>query len=266
MYQSFFGLTQAPLGKKSIQLWNNPQLTGLAQQFNWLLQSPGIGLLTAEPGLGKTAALRQLTSTLNPHQYSVFYIAETDFGRLDFYRQMALMLGLTSSYRRAQLWRDIKDYITHLATQKNIMPIFIIDEAQNLPSEFFRDFPAFLNFVFDSKDYMTVWLVGHPELAREIGRPANAALESRIQARCELKPILDRDEFKQLIEHGFSQAGCTNQLLSDSALELLRMSSKGNPRHAHQLIVTSLRLATDKKITHLPDDIIKEAIALLKQI
>ena len=70
MYQSFFGLTQAPLGKKSVQLWDNSQLTGLAQQFNWLLQSPGIGLLTAEPGLGKTAALRQLTSTLNPHQYS----------------------------------------------------------------------------------------------------------------------------------------------------------------------------------------------------
>ena len=131
MYQSFFGLTQAPLGKKSIQLWNNPQLTGLAQQFNWLLQSPGIGLLTAEPGLGKTAALRQLTGTLNPHQYSVFYIAETDFGRLDFYRQMALMLGLTSSYRRAQLWRDIKDYITHLATQKNIMPRRFNSEVQH---------------------------------------------------------------------------------------------------------------------------------------
>ena len=121
MYQSFFGLTQAPLGKSCIQLWDNAQMRGLAQQFNWLLQSPGIGLLTAEPGLGKTAALRQLTSALNPHQYSVFYIAETDFGRLDFYRQMALILGLTSSFRRAQLLLDIKEYITHLATQKNII-------------------------------------------------------------------------------------------------------------------------------------------------
>lgn len=266
MYQSFFGLTQAPLGKKSIQLWENEQLRGLTQQFNWLLQSPGVGLLTAEPGLGKTAALRQLTNALNPHQYSVFYIAETDFGRLDFYRHMALTLGLTSSFRRAQLWRDIKAHVMHLATQKNIMPLFIIDEAQNLPSEFFRDFPAFLNFVFDSKDYMTVWLVGHPALAREIGRPANAALESRIQARCELKPILDREPFKQLIEHGFAQAGCTHQLLSDSALELLRVASKGNPRQAHQLIVTALRLATDKNITYLPDEVIKEAITLLKQI
>ena len=41
------------------------------------------------------------------------------------------------------------------------------------------------------------------------------------------------------------------------------MSSQGNPRKAHQLIVTSLRLATDKKINHLPDDIIQEAITIL---
>src|SRR3990167_799165 len=265
MYKSFFGLTHAPLGKHCPQLWNNAQLAGLAQQFNWLLQSPGVGILTAEPGLGKTAALRHLTSNLNPHQHSVFYIAETDFGRLDFYRQMASMLGLHSSYRRAQLWRDIKEHITHMATQKNLMPVFIIDEAHNLPQEFFRDFPAFLNFVFDSRDYMTIWLLGHPELAREISRPLNTALASRIQARCELKPILDRDEFKQLLEHGFSQAGCTHQLLSDSAIELIRMSSKGNTREAHQLILTALRLATDKKINHLPDDVIKEAIFLLKK-
>ena len=265
MYKSFFGLTQAPLGKNSLQLWDSGQIAKLAQQFNWLLQSPGVGLLTAAPGLGKTAALRQLTRGLNPQQYSVFYIAETDFGRLDFYRQLAILLGLNPSYRRAQLWRDIKEHITHLITQQKRLPVFIIDEAQNLPTEFFRDFPAFLNFVFDSKDYMTVWLVGHPELAREIDRPVNSALASRIQARYELKPITEREAFKQLLAHAFAEAGCTHALLSESAIELVRMSSQGNPRQAHQLIVTALRLATDENINHLPDDIIREAIAVLKQ-
>jgi len=117
--------------------------------------------------------------------------------------------------------------------------------------------------VFDSKDYMTVWLVGHPGLAHEIGRTVNSALASRIQARYELKPINDREAFEQLLTHGFEAAGCSHKLLSDSGCELIRMSSQGNPRKAHQLIVTSLRLATDKKINHLPDDIIKEAITIL---
>ena len=120
--------------------------------------------LALRPGLGKTAALRQITRDLNPHQYLVHYIAETDFGRLDFYRQLAQRFGLHPSYRRIHLWRSIKEHVAQLATQKNILPILIIDEAQNLSSEFLRDFPSFLNFVFDSKDYITVWLAGHPNL------------------------------------------------------------------------------------------------------
>jgi MSHA biogenesis protein MshM len=265
MYQSFFGLTHAPLGKDSKQLWDNGQLVGLTQQFNWLLQSPGIGLLTAEPGLGKTAALRQITRALNPHQYGIYYLAHTDFGRLDFYRQLAILFGLAPSFRRSQLWSDIKEQVTHLTTQKSLLPVLIIDEAQNLPPEFFRDFPSFMNFVFDTKDYMTVWLAGHPELAREIDRPMNAALASRIQARYELKPIAEREAFKQLLTHGFTEAGCTRNLLSDSAVELIRMASQGNPRLVHGIIVTALRLATDKKINHLPDDIITEAITILQK-
>jgi MSHA biogenesis protein MshM len=264
MYQSFFGLTQAPFGKECNPLWDNGQLLGLIQQFNWLLQSPGIGLLTAAPGLGKTAALRQITRTLNPNQYRVYYIADTDFGRLDFYRQLATVLGLVPSYRRSQLWRDIKEHVTQLVMQKNILPILIIDEAQNLSPEFFRDFPAFINFVFDSKDYITVWFAGHPSLAREIDRPINIPLASRMQARYEFKSVSEREEFKQFLAHGFTQAGCTHSLLSDSGIELIRVSSQGNPRQVHRIVVTALRIATDKKINHLSDDIVNESIAMLK--
>jgi len=265
MYRQFFGLTHAPLGKENRVLWDNDQLKALAQQFNWLLRSPGIGLLTAAPGVGKTAALRHITHALNPQEYRIFYMAETDFGRLDFYRHIALLLGLEPPYRRAQCWRAIKEHIAFLATQKNSLPVFIIDEAQNLPLAFFRDFPAFLNFAFDSKDYMTVWLVGHPSLAREIDKPSNLALASRIQARCELHPIVECEAFAALLTHGFTAAGCTQRLLSDSAIELLRMATQGNIRQIHQLLITALQLATDKGISHLPDDIIQEALAFYKR-
>jgi type II secretory pathway predicted ATPase ExeA len=265
MYRQFFGLKQAPFGKDFDALFDTGQLASFEQQFRWLLQSPGIGLLTGEPGLGKTAILRHITHTLNPHQYKVFYIAETDFKRLDFYRHLAGIFGIAPSYYRSGLWRDMKQYITEMVTQKNIQPILIIDEAQNLSIDFFRDFPSFLNFVFDSKDYLTVWLVGHPELGRLINRPQFAALASRIQARFELKPIVDKEAFHKLITHGFTQAGCAHHLLSDTGIEMLRIASQGNPRQIHRILITALRLATDKKINHLPDDILKEAVTLLKQ-
>jgi len=264
MYREFFGLKHDPLGKDCTQLWDSGQIADFEKQFKWLLQSPGIGILTADPGLGKTAMLRQVTRTLNPHQHLVYYTSETDFGRLEFYRHLAAIMGLPLSSRRSQIWRDIKSHISHLFTQKNILPILIIDEAQNLKADILRDFPSFLNFVFDSKDYITVWLVGHTIFAKFMDRPANIALASRIQVRYELKPIADSESFKKLLTHAFTQAGCTQTLLSDSAIELIRLASKGNPRQAHHVIVTALRLAADKKISHLPDDIIKEAIGVLR--
>jgi MSHA biogenesis protein MshM len=265
MYLQHFGLTQAPLGKKSSALWDDGQISGLATQFKWLLHSPGIGILTAEPGIGKTAALRQITRDLNPHRYQVHYMAETDFGRLEFYRQLALSFGLVPAYKRLQLWRDIKDHVTDLVEQKQVLPVIIIDEAQNLPPAFMRDLPSFLNFAFDSQDRITVWLVGHPELTRLIDRHCYAALASRIQARYELHPIMDREAFKRLLAHGFEEAGCKHTMLSDPSIELVRMASQGNPRQAHIVIITALRIAADKKMSHLSDDVVKEAITLLKK-
>jgi len=260
MYLQHFGLRHAPLGKDSPDLWDDGLMAQLQERFAWLLQSPGIGLLTGEPGVGKTAALRQLTQPLNPHRFQVIYQAETDFGRIDIYRGLARALGLEPSYRRAQLWRDIKERIHELAERKQITPLWIIDEAQNLPPDFFRDFPAFLNFAFDSRDLITVWLVGHPSLAQALERAPYAALASRIQARVQLWPILERERFSQLLQYALKSAGCQHTLLADSGLEILRQASKGLPRQAGRLLRTAMRLAVPKGLNHLPDEILQQAI------
>lgn len=264
MYLQHFGLRHAPLGKELTEPWDDGTLVQLKQRFEWLLHSPGIGLITGEPGVGKTAALRSLTAALNPHRYMVLYQAETDFGRIDIYRGLARALGLEPGYRRAQLWRDIKQRVHELVDTRQVMPLWIIDEAQNLPSEFFRDFPAFLNFAFDSRDLLSVWLLGHPALAQTLDRAPYAALASRIQVRVALKPVVERERFAQLIAHALKSAGCQHTLLADSGLELLRQASKGLPRQAGRILCTAMRLAVPRGLNHLPDEIVQHAIAELQ--
>lgn len=264
MFKRHFGLTHCPLGNQTKTLWEDGQLEKLNQRFNWLLQSPGIGLLTGDPGVGKTAWIRQLTQTLNPHHYQVIYLAETDFGRFDIYRQLATEFGLEPTYRRAQLWREIKDHITQLVETKSILPVWIIDESHNLPLDFFKDFPAFLNFAFDSKDMITVWFLGHPQLDNTLSRAPYAALASRIQVKEKLQPVFEEQRFSRLLKQAFQEAGTTQQLLSDPGIELIRMASKGTPRIASQIIQNALRLATEKKFNHLPDDIVMESIDMLR--
>ena len=264
MYLQHYGLRHPPLGKELTDLWDDGALALLAERFAWLLQSPGLGLITGEPGVGKTAALRHLTRALNPHRYQVLYQADTDFGRVDIYRGLARALGVEPSYRRAHLWRDIKLRIHELVDNKQVLPIWIIDEAQNLPPEFFRDFPAFLNFAFDSRDLITVWLVGHPALAHILERAPYAALHSRVQVRAHLQPIVERERFFLLIGHALKSAGCQHTLLADSGMELLRQASKGLPRQAGRILRTAMRLAVPKALNHLPDDLLQQAILELK--
>ena len=260
MVLQHFALTQYPLGKEHDELWDDGVLARLKERFTWLLQTPGVGLLTGEAGVGKTAALRQLTRALNPHRYQVVYLAETDFGRLDLYRSLALALGLEPAYRRAALWRQIKARIEELADGKGVTPLWIIDEAHNLPVEFFRDLPAFLNFAFDSRDLMAVWLLSHPPLEQILERAPYAALASRIQVRLRLKPVIERERFEHLIGHAFKQAGAQHTLVSDSGLELLRQASRGLPRQAGRILKTSLQQAVPKGLNHLPDELIQQAI------
>jgi MSHA biogenesis protein MshM len=245
MYLQHFGLKHPPLGKEATELWDDGALALLKERFQWLLDSPGVGLLTGEAGVGKTAALRVLTANLNPHRYQLIYLAETDFARLDLYRNLAIALGLEPAFRRAALWRAIKARIQELADGRHVLP-------------------AFLNFAFDSRDLMTVWLLGQPGLAQTLDRAPYTAMASRIQVRLRLAPIAERERFKLLIEHGLQQAGATHTLLSDSAMELLRQASRGLPRQAGRLIQTAMRLAVPKGLNHLPDELINEAIEVLQ--
>jgi type II secretory pathway predicted ATPase ExeA len=264
MYRQHFGIKAAPLGKEQSELWDDGALACLNERFQWLLQSPGLGLLTGEAGVGKTAALRHLTQGLNPHRYQTIYLAETDFGRTDLYRSLAMELGLEPAYRRAQLWRELKAHIQELIDHKQLLLVWIIDEAQNLPPEFFRDFPAFLNFAFDSRELMTVWLVGHPSLAHALSRAPYAALAGRIQVRLQLMPVIERERFTELIAHALKAVGCQHTLLADSGMELLRQASQGLPRQAGRILKTAMQMAVPKGLNHLPDDLLQQAIEALR--
>jgi MSHA biogenesis protein MshM len=264
MYRMHFGLRHAPLGKETTELFDDGALSVLRERFHALLSAPGVGVLTGDPGTGKTAAIRDLSRSVNPHRHQVIYLSETDFGRLDLYRSLAVELGLDPPHRRAALWRELKARILDLADNKQITPVWLIDEAQHLPPAFFKDFPSFLNFAFDSRDLLTVWLIGHPQLTHTLDRAPYAALASRIHARVHLKPVTERERFTKLIHHAFQKAGCTSTLISESGIELLRQASQGFPRQAGRIIQLSLQLATVRKISHLPDDVLQQAISELR--
>jgi type II secretory pathway predicted ATPase ExeA len=211
-----------------------------------MLDEPGVALLTGEPGVGKTAAIRNLCGKLPKPDYLVLYLCDTAVSPLDLYRTLAMDLGVRPSHRRAQLWADIKKALVHLVDERHTAPVVILDEAQHLGDKFLVDLSGFLNFAFDSRDLLTLWLVGLPALRKTLANQEHAPLVTRIAAHVHFDPIVDKDAFHQAILASLSAVGASQKILAEPALELLFRQSRGFLRVASRLLRTSLRMAHER--------------------
>lgn len=261
-----FGLRHLPLPKgcsgKSF-FDGDEQYKRLARVFGWLTAEPGIAVLAGESGSGKTAAMRNLCHALPRPEYKVVYLCDTGVTALDVYRGLAAALGLRPAFRRGQLIADLKRAITHLVDDLSQVPILVIDEAQHLSDDFLNDIASFVNFDFDSRDYLTLWLVGLPSLLRRLRMQHHAALARRVISWNTLSPRSDRAVFKAMIEHGLKAAGAKQRILAEPAVELLFRASRGLPRVAANVLRVALVIANDRDQSFVNEAVMHDAIVAL---
>lgn len=236
-----------------------PSYQRLGRAFGYLVEEPGLGVVTAEAGVGKTAAMRNLCSKLPQPDYLVIYLCDTAIAPLDLYRGLALELGIKPSHRRSQLWADLKKALVHLVDERGHHPIIVIDEAQHLSDPFLLDLGGFLNFAFDSRELFTLWLVGLTPLTRRLRQLQHAALLTRVATEVRLEP-LDRETFGLALAHGLEAAGATSKIISDQAVEILFRSSRGVFRLASHLTRAALRIAKEHDQSFLDEAVIQQAL------
>ena len=257
-----FGLHSYPLPKdaKGKTFFDkSPGYTRFARSFSHLVEDPGLGLLTCDAGVGKTAAIRNECSKLPQPDFITIYLCDTAVGSVDLYRCLANEIGVRPSHRRSQLWTDLKKAMTHMVDERGHHPIVVVDEAQHLSDTFLLDLGGFLNFAFDSRDLFTLWLVGLPQLSRRLRQLQHAALHTRIATEVRLDP-LDRDTFLAVLDHGFKVAGASAKMLSDQAAEMLYRASRGIFRVASRLLRACLRIAQERGQTFLDEPIVQLAM------
>ncbi len=259
-YLQHFGLKHDPLGKNIQKIVQSTQQAQLIQKLNWLLQTRGVGLITGDAGTGKTTALREWANALNPMTYRVLYQSDNHFRPFDIYSQLADQLGLGHYTRYSTLWRALKDELLNLVDNQQLSPIWIIDEAHCAPSHFLTELPAFLNFSFDSREIMTIILIGLPQLQATLKRSIHNALHSRTLFQLTWMAIDDSAQFKELLSQAFKNAGVHETLFSQSGTQLIYVASKGRLRYAHRILTAALQMAADQRCNHLPDDLIQKAI------
>lgn len=246
MYRKHFGLTRHPFAKDLVpeDLFASAAVRELEVRLGHLLDLRGIGLVTGEPGGGKTTVCRKVAASLHTGLHRVFYVPLSTGNVMDLYKSIAWEMGLPTERSRAALYRVIRAEVTRLCLETKVRPILIVDDAQHLRSELLEELRLLTNYEMDSHNRLCLLLVGQAELRRRISMAVHEALSQRIIVRHHLTG-LGRDELGQYLAHLLRLAGTELPLFEPSGLEAIHQATNGLPRKVnllahHALIAAAL--------------------------
>jgi type II secretory pathway predicted ATPase ExeA len=248
MYTQHFGLTRYPFDKSlnPDELFDAKSTREATARLNHLIELRGIGLLTGEPGSGKTTACRKLIDGLHDGLYRIFYVPLSTGNVMDAYKSIAWEMGLPTERSRSTCYRVIRAEVTRLCVENKKTPILIVDEAHHLRNDVLEDLRLLTNYELDSVNRLCLLLVGLPEIRRRVSMALHESLEQRIVMKHHVG-AMGRDEIEDYIVHHLTRAGTQLSLFSPDATEAIFQATQGLPRNINRLCHYALMAAAAGK-------------------
>lgn len=238
---------------------SNGQFNEASFRLGYLEKTKGFGLLTGAPGRGKTTIVRKWSSGLNPSLYKVFYICLTTLTVQDFYRSLAVGMGLEPSYKKTENFRMIQDEITHMSVDRKKTPVIIIDEANYIKNAVLNDLKMLFNFEMDSRDRAIVLLTGLTQLNLTLSLSCNEPLRQRIVMNYNVEGMT-KEEGREYISGKLKGAGCSTEVFDASAVEAILNASDGTARMINKYCSTCLMIAAAKELPVIAADTVMQAV------
>jgi type II secretory pathway predicted ATPase ExeA len=225
---SFFGLTGLPFTKEiaTRDLQMLPSVERNLAAARLLVETHGIGVITGKAGTGKSCLLRLLADGLPPGLYKSFYVCHSSVGIVEFYTHLVTVFGLEACYRRAAMFRDLKDHILAMNTSSHIHPVLLIDEAHLLNNDILAEIRLLTNYHIDSLNALTVVLCGAETLSRKFGLSMLEALANSVTITISVDG-LPKEETFSYIETRLAACGVKQPLFTKNAMELTHQAAGG---------------------------------------
>lgn len=262
MYTTYYGMSCNPfLKNESINYpFESIDYRQCINRFHYLKEIKGIGLFIGESGYGKTYVVRQFIKSLNKDLYKVIYIsAQKDMSVFDFFKILSDNLGLdVGACYKSDIYKNIQKEIKRITLKDKIQIIIIIDDAHLLTKEILLNFKLFYDFDMDSIDYLSLMLIGQPDLKQEISKNIHIALKQRIIVNYTFEGF-ERDEVKQYITTRLNIANVNHELFEPEAYNALYAASKSSPRRLNTLIINCLMLSFQNNLKTINSNIVMNA-------
>lgn len=260
MYLSYFGMEFNPFDKEleTKYAFETDDLKIMNNRLDYLKEHPGIALFTGNPGLGKTFCIRKFMTSLNPNLFKCIYISMSSLTVYEFYKQLAVSLGIVPEFRKVDIYKQIQEVIIDLVKNKKMKVIICIDEAQYLKTDIINDLKMLSNFDMDSKNYFTLILMGQPILNSILNRNVHEALRQRISISYNFSGI-SREELDRYISSRLTIAHGNSDIFTPQAIENIFTSSSGSIRVVNNIITKSLIIASSNSKSIVDDSVVLEA-------
>jgi general secretion pathway protein A len=218
-----FGLARPAFTKElaADELFAAPGHLDAIERLRAAIEVKAPGTLVGESRVGKTCVLRALQRELNPARFRVTYLHNANVSWRDFYRQLSMILGLEPKAHPFAMFRQVQAHMEDLADEQKIHPVLFLDEAHLMPSSMLEQLHILLNFRMDSRAFLSVVLVGLPELRERLARNVLSSLSSRLAARVHLEPLRAEDVGGYL-RHRMKVAGSAQEVFSEDAVLAIR--------------------------------------------
>ena len=256
---AWFGLKRYPFEKniKSRDALETAPFKECLARLDYVKRRGGILLLTGDPGVGKSFALRRYVDSRNENLFKTYYTPLTTLSRADLLYHINRLLGLTPRLSKSAIYNQIQKALLESKDQLGKTILLIIDEAHLLQTGPLEELRLLTNFKMDSYDPFVLILAGQSDLRRIMEFAVMEPFNQRIAMRYHM-PALSLDETKNYFTHHLKLAGAMEPLLSDQAFQAVHEVSFGIPRKIGAVTEAALTYAMfDQKRIVTPEMVLK---------
>lgn len=233
-----------------------------------LRDAQGIALLTAAPGLGKTALCRELAREFRQEGWLVALLPGAGLTTRRSLLQAILYelglpyIGLTEQEARLRLLQTIRDRQPQAPAL-----LLLVDEAQRLSDRLLEELRALSNHEQDGRPLVHVLLSGDLSLEERLLEPSLSAVHQRIACHETLLP-LSLEESARFLDERIMQAGGDGweHVFTPTAMELICLVSDGCLRNLEQLAHRSLVIADAAGEPRVTVNSVRRALEELREL
>ncbi len=260
MFAERFGLIADPFritADPSFLYFGQGHKDALSAVYLSVLESRGIGALTAPAGMGKTTLLRYLVGRLKGKAAAAFFPHPYQT-RQDLMQEVMKRVGLgASGMAEFEQMGRLQQRLAELK-RRGYRMLLLFDEGQALSDEALEQIRLLSNLHSTNLNLLEIIIAGQPELEEKLREPRHEALRQRISVMARVEPFRE-EEVAEYIQHRLSVVGRSEELFLPEAIMAAAEVSGGVPRWLNHVCHGALTLAWADDLDRVTADLVLEA-------